>query len=424
MPAYANSSTDGLPLSGVRVLELCRAIAGPFCGQLLGYFGADIIKIEPLRRRPSKSVRELDVERRHRLEERRGQKLVRVPADVPNPALEKWGLGPPELRLLNPSLIFTRRSLDSDPSMASWTQIPIHYLDLLFGLTSVSGTRLPGYTLLLEKHHFQSMTGREWCGLPKWAPFITNPIQSAHLMRAVGREDLIGPLYAQNHHRVARQAEIEEAISSWTSVRPAEEVLAVLEKAGVPVSRVVGVKEIMENEQVKARGAVEDVWVRGSEVKTRWAGPDLGEHTDDVLINELGLDANELARLRRDGIIGGFLLGASLIGGPGSCGCPRQQRKQNLSKIKALWFPKNYYYKYCSIQYISYTHKNAVSEKLLSLTPRDPHGLGDYHRVWKERWQPVERREARSVSIRRVPFGKSQKRTPVGCADARAQIVP
>lgn len=144
----------------------------------------------------------------------------------------------------------------------------------------------------------------------------------ARLMRAIDREDLIGPDYAQNQHRVARQTEIEEAISDWTRVRPAEKVLDVLDKAGVPVGRVVGVKEIMENEHVKARGAVEDVWVgetdsgwnvkmpgvfpvlEGSGAKTRWAGPDLGEHTDTVLTKELGLDTKELAGLRDRGIIG------------------------------------------------------------------------------------------------------------------------
>ena len=34
------------------------------------------------------------------------------------------------------------------------------------------------------------------------------------------------------------------------------------------------------------------------------AAPALGEHTDDVLAAELGLDADELARLRKDGVTG------------------------------------------------------------------------------------------------------------------------
>lgn len=140
-------------------------------------------------------------------------------------------------------------------------------------------------------------------------------------MQVVERPDLTGPLYLHNQHRVERQAEIEEAISAWTSQHTVAEAEKVLMEAGVPVGRVNSVKEIVEGVQVKARGAVEDVWVGGAEgwnvkmpkvfpviegceEKTRWAGPDLGQHTVEVLMRYLGLDEGELVNLRERGVIG------------------------------------------------------------------------------------------------------------------------
>ncbi|MGD8831720.1 MAG: CoA transferase, partial [Pseudomonadales bacterium] len=35
------------PLDGVRVVEVGQLLAGPFAGTVLGYFGAEVIKVEP-----------------------------------------------------------------------------------------------------------------------------------------------------------------------------------------------------------------------------------------------------------------------------------------------------------------------------------------------------------------------------------------
>jgi crotonobetainyl-CoA:carnitine CoA-transferase CaiB-like acyl-CoA transferase len=138
------------------------------------------------------------------------------------------------------------------------------------------------------------------------------------LMTAIDRTDLIGPNYQHNQHRVQRQDEIELAISNWTNQRTVDEVIRAMDEAQVPVGRVVSVKDIVENEQVNARGAVRDVAVKGWRVKMagtfpvlegvesqpRWAGPDLGEHTDEVLSKDLGLTMAEIDQLRKEGVVG------------------------------------------------------------------------------------------------------------------------
>lgn len=144
------------------------------------------------------------------------------------------------------------------------------------------------------------------------------------MMEAMDRADLTGPAHAQNHHRVEHQAEIEEAISAWTKQRTAEEVEEVLRGVGVPVGQVFSVKEVVENEHTKARGLVEEVPVRGPggtegwtvkmsrvtpvlegvDTSTRWAGPDLGQHNREVLVDELGLNEEEFVKYQDMGIIG------------------------------------------------------------------------------------------------------------------------
>ena len=119
------------PLKGIRVVEMGQLIAGPFCGQLLGDMGAEVIKIEP----PGKgdpmrdwgrgdyplwwevvSRNKKSVSANLRVAE--GQALARkliATADIlienfrPG-TLEKWGMSPAELHAENPGLIIVRVS--------------------------------------------------------------------------------------------------------------------------------------------------------------------------------------------------------------------------------------------------------------------------------------------------------------------------
>ncbi|TBU27861.1 CoA-transferase family III [Dichomitus squalens] len=438
-----SGAARSLPLVGIKVLEVGQVIAGPFCGQLLGHYGAEVIKVEPPKTGdPLRVWRELDVDgvspwwrsiARNKksvtidMRKEEGRSLVKqlaVQSDVmienfkPG-TLEKWNLGPADLHPLNPSLIFTRvsgygqtgpwasrpgyasvceaesgfRYINgiSDPETGSLSGAPIRpnisLGDSVAGLHAAFGTVL---ALLSRKNReaqglqggqtvdvsiFESMinlmegiipeydrkgkirgpSGSSVTGIVPTNAYPCLPAPSApnvpayvviganadsiyvRLMTALGRADLIGPDYAQNHHRVERQAEIEDAIAAWTSTRSPEEVEETLREVGVPVGRVLNVKDIVESEHVRVRGLVEEVWVpkqtrtkvegasggeegkgegwsvkmskvvpvlEGCDTKTRWAGPELGQHNREVLIGQLGLDEAEFARLQEEGVIG------------------------------------------------------------------------------------------------------------------------
>lgn len=118
-------------LKGIRVIELGQLLAGPFCGQLLGDMGAEVIKVEPpgvgdpMRQWGEGSDKlNWEVIARNKksvsanLRVPQGQALVRrltQTADVlienfrPG-TLEKWGLSPDVLHAANPGLIIARMS--------------------------------------------------------------------------------------------------------------------------------------------------------------------------------------------------------------------------------------------------------------------------------------------------------------------------
>jgi formyl-CoA transferase len=138
------------------------------------------------------------------------------------------------------------------------------------------------------------------------------------LMTAIGRADLANdPALARNDGRVRQNDMLDEAITAWTSQHGLEEVLATLEKAEVPNGRIYTAADIHADPHYKARAMIEKhalpdgapIEIPGVVPKlsetpggTRWLGPALGQHTEEVLAS-IGIRGGAVDELRRDGVI-------------------------------------------------------------------------------------------------------------------------
>ena len=139
------------------------------------------------------------------------------------------------------------------------------------------------------------------------------------LMLAIGRDDLASdPDLVRNDGRARRVAEIDGAIQQWCDGRGIEEALNTLKAADVPVGKIYSVADMFSDPQFLARRMIEQHhFADGSPVKlpavvpklsetpggTRWIGPSLGEHTEEVL-KSLGYDSAAIDKLAQTGAIG------------------------------------------------------------------------------------------------------------------------
>jgi len=118
------------------------------------------------------------------------------------------------------------------------------------------------------------------------------------------------PRFATLVERRRNNAALDEAINAWTKERTAEAVEQELHHAGVPVSRVLDTPGVFADEQLNPRRHFIEVphavlgkaWVQNSRTIMRstpavvsHAGPALGQHTDGVLQDILGMTPDEIA---------------------------------------------------------------------------------------------------------------------------------
>ena len=394
------------PLSDLRVIEMGQLLAGPFCGQLLADFGADVIKIEPpgtgdpmrewgREKSGGQSLWWPVVARGKRsvtinLREQAGQALARqliAEADVlienfrPG-TIEKWGIAPDDLLAANPKLIIVRVS--GYGQTGPYASRPGYGAigEAMGGLRAVIGEpdRPParagisiGDTLaatfacvgcLVALHHrertgvgqvvdsalYEAVLGVMESLIPEYAitgyirprtgSILPNVSPANAYPTADGKEHLISgnqdtvwkrlaeamdrpelgddERYATHNARGVNQAELDALIGEWTATLTAAELEERLNEHSVPNGKIFTAPDMLADEHYAARDAIvklvhpmlgefpmQNVVPKLSATpgEVRWVGPELGEHTSEVLAGVLGLDDAAVAELRSNGVV-------------------------------------------------------------------------------------------------------------------------
>ena len=124
--------------------------------------------------------------------------------------------------------------------------------------------------------------------------------------------------YATHGARGANMAELDGLIAAWTATQEADGLLARLHESGVPAGRIYRAQDMFADPHFAAREAIvrlahptlgdlpmQTVFPRLSATpgRVRHAGPELGEHNDDIYRGLLGLGDGQLADLANDGVI-------------------------------------------------------------------------------------------------------------------------
>ena len=148
---------------------------------------------------------------------------------------------------------------------------------------------------------------------------VGNDSQFRNFVKAGNREALADdPRFATNPARIEHRAALIPLLAEMVKEKTKAQWITLLEAAGVPCGPINNLQEVFENEQVIARGiemhvphptagtmklVASPMRLSKTPVEVRMPPPLLGQHTDEVLRNELGMSASQINELHQRGIV-------------------------------------------------------------------------------------------------------------------------
>ncbi len=136
--------------------------------------------------------------------------------------------------------------------------------------------------------------------------------QWRRMARAIGRPDLLeDPRFDSNLARFEHRDALSDIVGDWVRERSTEEVVTAMDEARVPCSPVLGIAEMTEHPQIRARDMLVELGKPGQDAVTvpgfpiklsrtpatvEGPAPDVGEHNEWAFSELLGLDAQTIAR--------------------------------------------------------------------------------------------------------------------------------